>query len=257
MKIGIIGGGVVGSATARCYLEHVDVVRVYDIISQKATHSIEDTLDTDIIFVCLPTPASADGLDTSILDDFFKLPLLNYKKLVIKSTVPIGYTKSLPLPNIVHSPEFLTSRCSFVDAQIPSRNLIGCPTKGNFAMDALYELYKYRFPSVPIYLLSSDETEAIKLFTNAFFAVKVTFFNDLYQLSKKLDLKWSNIIYPMLADERIGSSHTKVPGMDGLFGFGGDCLPKDLLEVIKTQLKFANISVCAAASICNKEHRRQ
>lgn len=247
MKLGIIGGGVVGSALARCYLEHVDEVRVYDIVKERSSHSLGDTIKCELIFICLPTPMSRDrlGIDASAVYNFFvdNAERLSGANLILKSTVPIGFTQGIQKSfnlSIVHSPEFLTHRCAFTDVQFPSRNIIGSPGfQCNDAVFALNRLYHSRFPSTPIYHLTSDESEALKLFTNSYFAVKVSFFNEINSLCKKLNLNWGQVRKAMLADERIGYSHTQVPGPDGHSGFGGDCLPKDLAEL------------CGAADRCS------
>jgi UDPglucose 6-dehydrogenase len=230
LRIGIIGNGVVGHATARCYMEQHEV-KVWDIDPPKATHGFGDTVRlSDIVFVCLP--------ETN-LDEFFNA-LMGQKEIgqnyVIRSTCPIGTTKRIRhqygVYNLVHSPEFLTERCAVTDAQLPSRNIIG---KSHLLCDCggiLLQLYKSRFPSVQTLLMSSDESEAIKLFTNAFFATKITFFNEIYELSQKHGLDWNTVLAGMLSDGRISHSHTQVPGPDGKMGFGGKCLPKDLLTLI-------------------------
>lgn len=241
MKIGIIGGGVVGRATARCFMEHGEV-KVYDVVRERATHSKEETLACDLVFVCLPTPQVPGSLecDVSALHVFFN-GVLDYhdpsKNFVLRSTVPIGTTKRLAkeynLPNLVHSPEFLTARCAITDAQVPARNIVGVPNGGsNAASVTLALLYRDRFPGVPIHTMSSDESEAVKLFLNSFFAVKVAYFNEINELAEKLGLDWGRVLEGMLSDGRIAHSHTKVPGPDGKYGFGGTCLPKDLANLI-------------------------
>ncbi len=83
-------------------------------------------------------------------------------------------------------------------------------------------------------LMSSDESEMVKLMTNSFFAVKVAFFNECRCLADKLKMRWEDVVKGVLSDGRISHSHTKVPGPDGRFGFGGACLPKDLSMLCQT-----------------------
>ena len=242
MKIGIVGNGVVGSATARCFMEWGEV-RVYDQVDEKRTHTLNETLGSDVIFVCLPTPQTRNGLGCNLapLTLFFHSLSLEARKLnwVLRSTVPIGTTRNLrkdfDLPNLVHSPEFLTARCSFTDAQCPSRMIIGGAWEGDNQSTAcgnvLLDLYRRRFTGIPIHLMSSDESESVKLFLNGFFAVKVAYFNEVYALAKRLDLDWGTIMAGVMSDGRIAHSHTKVPGPDGKLGYGGTCLPKDLANL--------------------------
>lgn len=245
MKIGIIGGGVVGQATARVWLEHCEEVRICDISPERRTHGcILDVVHCDIVFICLPE---------NRLDEIFHHPLLVQKQelcanYVLKSTVAIGTTRRLAkqyaLPNLVHSPEFLTARCAMTDAQCPSRNIVGVPGYSisihdsgfglrNQCGDLLGDLYKKRFPGTAFHYMSSDESEAVKLFTNGFFATKVSYFNEVRALADKLELDWQTILGGMLSDGRIAHSHTQVPGPDGKRGFGGACLQKDLQMLLE------------------------
>ncbi len=236
MKIGVVGGGVVGRATARCWLEHVEAVHVYDVLPERSTSGMLDILLCDLIFVCLPEAA---------VEEFFAALAGSPANFVLKSTVPIGTTRRLAekyrLQNLVHSPEFLTARCAMTDVQMPARNIMGIVQKdfGGNCPDMLVELYERRFPGVPVYLMSSEESEAVKLFTNGFFAVKIAYFNEIRALADRLNLDWDAIRVGMLSDGRIAHSHTQVPGPDGKFGFGGGCLPKDL-EMLIDQIEENN-----------------
>lgn len=228
MRIGVIGNGVVGHATARCYMEHAEVL-VYDVVPEKSPNRLHETImDTDLVFVCLPEAA---------VDEFFS-HCDSSRHYVLRSTVQVGTTKRLAekygLDHVVHSPEFLTARCAVTDAQLPARNIVGVPTFGsvNACCHAVCNLYSDRFPGVPLYSMLSDESELVKLATNAFFAVKVAYFNEINALAEKLDLDWPRIMEGILADGRIAHAHTNVPGPDGKYGFGGACLPKDLVQLI-------------------------
>jgi len=243
MKIGIIGNGVVGNATAHALCKHVDEIRVHDSDPSRSTHALAATLECDLIFVCLPTPQKAGALecDTSALDSFFGSLLgaqqfnANY---VIRSTVPIGYTRALGermcIPNLVHWPEFLTARSANRDACNPTRIIIGqhhgyldgagpCYTQ-------LVELCKETWP-VPLFEVTSNESEAIKLFQNGFSAVKIAYFNEIRSLADTLKLDWNRCLSALLAGGWINPMHTQVPGPDGKRGFGGTCLPKDLANL--------------------------
>ncbi len=265
-SIGIVGGGVVGQATARSFIEHVDQVKVYDLVKSRSTHDLQSTINCDLVFICLPTPSGEDGkLDLTAIKSFFAARSasdherrFNY---VIKSTVPIGTTSKLAeiyrLTNLVHSPEFLTARCATIDAQLPSRNIIGTVgyelrfNEGQ-CWDVLFQLYRRRFPGTQIMMMKSDESEAVKIFQNSFFAVKVAFWNEVNELASKLGLTWDNIMRGILSDGRISPSHTNVPGPDGKYGFGGTCLPKDLGNLVKQSKENGlNPLVCSAAIVRN------
>ncbi len=266
-SIGIIGGGVVGQATARTYLEHVDKVVVYDVIKERYTGTLGEAAQCDLVFICLPTPRREDGsADVSLVDEAvtdMKM-LLPYKAaVVIKSTVPIGTTRALRAMrgvDVIHSPEFLTARCAFTDAQLPSRNIIGGPVE-SVAKLRLTELYLRRFPGVQLQLMTSDESELVKLAVNSFFAVKVEFFNELRDIVEKLGRRadWNTVLRSILSDGRISHSHTKVPGHDGRRGFGGACLPKDLSSLVNCfdLLDLPDPMVMKAAMIANEERRSE
>lgn len=246
LRIGIVGGGVVGRATARCFMEHAEV-RVYDTNPSLSTHRILETVSCDLVFVCLPTPQKdgALGCDTSFVEGFFRETAADERErsrnFVLRSTVPVGTTRRLSekygLPNLVHSPEFLTARCALTDAMIPARNIIGAPVLPTVntidgCYDALWELYEKRFPGVQIIGMTSDESELVKLGLNSFFATKVAYFNELRAYADRMGLDWERVHEGILSDGRIAHAHTQVPGPDGKWGFGGTCLPKDLANLV-------------------------
>jgi UDPglucose 6-dehydrogenase len=263
MKVGVVGCGVVGHATARSYMEFGEV-RVFDVLKERRTHSLEETLACDVVFVCLPTPQAEGHLyaDCRAVDDFFRLQQGSAAHFCLRSTVPIGTTRRLreryDLPNITHSPEFLTARCAATDAQLPSRNIIGIPGPITDEKLPLYDLYYERFPGVPILEMTSNESEAVKLVLNSFFAVKVAFFNEANTLAKKFGLDWERVMEGVLSDGRIAHAHTRVPGPSGGFGFGGVCLPKDLAS-FAAQLQSAGLraDVSTAALLRNREDRKR
>ena len=243
--VGIIGHGFVGSAVARGFMGYADV-RIYDTQKERSSHTWEEAAFSDFVFVCLPTPThEASGcFDTSSLDSFFTRYIQHddpAKKdsrcIVIKSTVPVGYTKGVGsrmqaidlTPNIVHSPEFLTARCAMVDFQTPARNIVGSVEGGAEAANKLYMLYKERFPGVTCLMMKSTESEIVKLSCNSFFAMKVAFFNIVERMAAaKEDANFVHIRDGILSDGRIAHEHTAVPGPDGSRGFGGACLVKDI-----------------------------
>lgn len=246
MRLGIVGAGCVGKAMARAFVEHVDEVRVHDCDPKKSTHNLHAAIDSNLVFVCLPSPQKKDSLEcyTGYIETFFAGVRDTPTNFVLKSTVPVGFTRQMAerfkLPNLVHSPEFLTARTSITDAHLPARNIIGytdfVPSAENTDQHPIRELYERRFPGTPLILCSSDESELIKLATNGAFATKIGYFNEVRAFSDSLELNWDVVLAGILADGRIAHSHTKVPGNDGKFGFGPDtpqnCLKKDLASFV-------------------------
>lgn len=240
-KIGIVGNGFVGNAINKG-LNHYHNVKIYDVNESKSTDVLSDVINQEIVFVCLPTPMYKDTLDCNLsyITDFFNTVITyTYNPntvFVIKSTIPVGTTEKLcekfKQLKIVHSPEFLTARTALIDFITPARNIVGGREENGTAL--VKELYEKRFPGVPCHVMSSNESEFIKYFSNCFFATKVSFFNEMYILTKKLNLSWDNILSGVMSDGRIGISHYQVPGHDGDYGFGGTCFPKDINAFIKT-----------------------
>lgn len=257
--IGVIGGGTVGKATARCYLEHVKEVCIWDVEFTKCTHKLAYVLNSSLVFVCLPE-GEIEGFFSGMTP-----ATRSQTHFVIKSTVPIGTTERLAkkydIPNLVHSPEFLTERCALTDATVPARNIIGIPVKAidepfNQCAIILGKLYEARFPGTPLQAMTSDESEAVKLMTNAAFAVKVSLFNEFRALSDYLGLDWGRTHKGIISDPRVGSSHTEVPGHDGQRGFGGKCLSKDLDQLIRAYRE-VNHPILAAVKYRNRNIDRR
>ena len=245
--IGVVGNGVVGKATGKAFAAKGVGVWSWDLNPLRSTHSLKDVISTKTVFVCLPTPAYPDGsCDTTVLQEFFvNGPRKEDKSdttFVIRSTVPIGFTERIArdygYKHLYHWPEFLTARTAEHDAANPRCIILGCPN--GYDPDTFLKLTqlirhcwpKYLNHGMPLRYVSSSESEAIKLFTNSWFAVKVTAFNELRMVSDKFGLDWNKVVAGMLEDGRIDPNHTQVPGPDGKYGFGGACLPKDLSSLI-------------------------
>ena len=122
----------------------------------------------------------------------------------------------------------------------------------------LVDLYDERFPGTKTFLLDSESTEMIKYVANCFFATKISYFNEVNQICKKLNLNFNEVMEGVLSDGRIGVSHFQVPGHDGKEGFGGTCFPKDLNSFINL-MKDNNVNpnVLEAAWKTNLEVRSE
>lgn len=230
-KIGIVGAGFVGGAIARGFSLYADI-KIYDNDKKRTVNSLEETCQSDFVFLCLPTPMERiDGgkADLSIIDSVCnQIKQIGSDSLfIIKSTVPIGTTKRIHEQtglNIIHNPEFLTARNANIDFITPSRTILGGQEE---LTKKASELFKYRFPGNNILLMSSDESEAVKYIANGFFAMKVLYFNEVFLGLKEYGLDWNRVMNGVLTDGRIGVSHYQVPGHDGKFGVGGVCVLPD------------------------------
>ncbi len=237
--IGIVGFGFVGKAIQHGFAQTTEF-RIFDVDERKRTHSLEDTVkDSDFIFVCLPTPSNFDtgAIDLSIMDEMMgkidEFASVSNKVIIIKSTVIPGttdkYQRKYQASNFVFNPEFLTERTYRLDFINASRIILG---GANWNTQRVKKLYEDRFPGTPVYCTSAKAAELVKYCANCFFAVKVSYMNEVHQICQKLDLDYNEVIQMVLADGRIGNSHYSVPGHDGSLGFGGKCFPKDIKAMI-------------------------
>lgn len=234
-KIGIIGMGFVGKAVYHGFSLFYPTTG-YDIDPKKSLDSFENVLNSEFIFVCLPTPESGNGeADLTFIHEFFEKVRNNRAPIfILKSTVPIGTTKLIEQSyniNIVHNPEFLSARTADKDFLTQNRVIIGGQNRE--AIERVGVLFRQRFSGVNIVNMKSNESELVKYFLNCYFANKITFFNEMRLLSDKIGLSWENIMEGVLSDGRIEKLHSDVPGHDGKFGFGGACFPKDTKALSK------------------------
>lgn len=241
MIVAQIGNGFVGSALHKSFKINGVKTKIYDKFQEIG--SIEDVLDSDILFLCLPTPfVKNKGFDLSAIEENLSLlKASGYDGIcVIKSTVEIGTTKSLSSKyglNIAHNPEFLTERTAFQDFHSQDHIVLG-KTSDSSLFDSLVLFYKDLYPKARVSICSSGESEAMKIFRNCFYAQKVMIFNEFYFLSNKLGLDYNSIRDLMLCDW-LEEMHTIVPGPDGGVGYSGHCFPKDT-EALLLQMKKNN-----------------
>ena len=210
----------------------IDYLKNKDLDFVAKTSGQADFADADLVILALPTNYDevAEKFDTSFLDDAIA-EIKSIRKditILIKSTIPIGYTRSkneeYGCENIIFSPEFLREGRALYDSLNPSRIIVSDDTDLGENIAALYKKEALNDPE--IYLMGSDEAEAVKLFANTYLAMRVSYFNELdnFALAKGLDAK--AIIEGVSADPRIGD-HYNNPS----FGYGGYCLPKDTKEL--------------------------
>ncbi len=239
MKIGFIGFGFVGSAIHEVYQERPFPFRETIIVdpAKGYTNTYKDLLGTDGVFVCVPSPMGKDGTcDTSILEDVLeKLYQLEYTGVIISKVTapPQVYSKlQKKYKNLVHAPEFLTAARAVQDYMNSKFAIIGGEVAA-YRHEA-ERIIKAGLPNLHnIYHCSIEEASLAKYTINTFLATKVVFMNEIAKLAENLGCDYSYIAKMVNLDERIGTSHMKVPGPDGVYGFGGMCFPKDTAALLK------------------------
>lgn len=233
MKFAIIGQGYVGEAFNRLVHGKFDYI-TYDPKTNKKYPS-KDIASADIAVVCVPTNPKEDGsCDISIVEQ--TVAKLSNKHILIKSTVKPGTTEYLSKKykkNICFSPEYIgesTYNNSYYNEMIDTPFLIvgGDPTEAYYYFEIFEKLWG---PECVYYQCSSLEAEIIKYMENSFFATKVTFVNEFYEITKTYGADWYKIREGWLLDKRINRSFTSV--FYDKRGFSGKCLPKDIKAIFE------------------------
>lgn len=236
MKIGIVGGGFVGSATALLKNADVDVI-VYDTDPSRCSPAgitRVDLLSCDLVFVCVPTPSYPSGAcNTSIVESCITgLKADGIQNIILRSTVPPGTSERL---GVSFMPEFLTEanwRTDFVECR---QWVFGVTTPRIQAIIEELITLSHRAGVIrykDMLFVKPEEAELIKYTRNNFLATKIAFFNEIAGLCNAIGVSYDNVRAGVITDPRIGSSHSVVPGPDGKGGFGGTCLPKDTTALL-------------------------
>lgn len=213
--------------------QNIDKFFANKTLRLKTNYDLTDAIsDSDLIILALPTnfSESAKSFDTSQLDSVIsKISEKNINSpILIKSTVPQGYTQRLqvhyPDLPIIFSPEFLREGNALEDNLNPSRIIVGNTGQLGLKIAELFASFASNDPE--IFLMESGEAEAVKLFSNAYLATRISFFNELDTFALACNLDSQSIIDGVSSDPRIGAHYCNPS-----FGYGGYCLPKDTKQL--------------------------
>lgn len=261
MKIAIMGFGVVGKACATMLSAKGFHPQPYD---PPAGHFKIEPSEADVAFVCVPAPTNfiTGRVDDSAVRECLK-KLKSGAIAIIRSTLLPGTTDTLQsdFPNlkIAFVPEFLTEATADRDALYPSRVVIGLTEVSADSADAIDAIMGMMnaSTSVPLMVMKASSAELAKYLANAFYALKVSFFNEMYDLASAAGVDWSEALESVESDPWTESQHTDVHH-GGYRGYGGKCLPKDALALITfARERRCPVFTLEAADRANKELQRR
>ena len=267
LKMGIVGHGFVGKAVEYAFYHHMVE---HFIVDPNYNTDIDQLVgwQPQVVFICAPTPQNSETgfVDASIVEDaVLKLMYHTNAFVVVKSTVTPDIIDRLynsiepqDYDRLIYNPEFLTEKSACEDFVNAEHHVFGGTGAACDELQTIYDIFS-GCKSDKYYRMSGCEASFVKYATNAFLATKLTFFNQLKDVVDSFDCSYNMITRALGADDRIGIKHTRVPGPDKKRGFGGACLPKDtmaLLRFSETRGKEHKFDLLENVLTINNEYRK-
>lgn len=258
-SINIIGYGYVGSAMGHLCEKNNIEFNVYDIQKKEGKFNYfnniidlvkcsENNSEINFYIIAVPTNSDSEGnCDISIVKSVLESLKNNVTKetyVIIKSTIVPGTSKELSEKytnfDVIFCPEFLTQKNYLNDIYNAKFVLLGIPNKFNMTkyqkiLNVIRTFYKHN-TQIDILIRSYEECELFKYILNTYFGIKITFFNEIYDLCKKMNVDYQNLKELFSLDPRVGDYGITVPGDHGR-GYHGVCIPKEVRGMIKLQEK--------------------
>lgn len=252
-QIGIVGFGFVGRSMKQVFGDDAITYDVKDGPPGRARINA-----CDVVFVCVPTPVNEDGAcDTSVVEEC--VGWIDAPQIVLRSTVRPGTTERLRRQTgkrVIFQPEYIgeTPAHPMVDARKHEFIVLGGPTAETSLVADLYAGYYHS--DVRFYFTDSTTAEVVKYMENAFYAAKVIFCNEFYDIARAHGVDYNELREVWLADPRISRDHTFVYPDNR--GFSGKCLPKDVSAIIHSSLGRGMVpSLLQAIMAINERHRTE
>ena len=261
-KLGIVGYGFVGKAVDYGFT-HRHVEKFYCDPKEGTDIDQLTAWQPNGVFVCAPTPMNIDGTVNATIVEDAVLKLLQHTEclIIIKSTITPSIVQRIMMTakmqdceqRVVYNPEFLTENSALEQFVRSKLTIFGGLQEAVNSAEWLYNTFSSvafdRVIKVP-----AVEAAFIKYGINSYLATKVTFMNQFHDMVDEFGADYNMVMKAMECDERIGTSHNRVPGPDGKQGFGGACFPKDTLAITKTTKKLTLLEECIRI---NNEYRSQ
>lgn len=261
LNLAVIGNGFVGNSVKNGFdTENVNI-SIIDPLNGDPIETLKNK-KIDISFICVPTPMSDDGaIDSSIVENVLFYLKNNVSGLIVlKSTVIPNIVEefyNLSPDRFIYNPEFLVERTAEYDFINPQMHIFGGNKDVSEKVYNIYQKYS-KCKYAPVRYMSAVEAAFVKYGINSFLASKVLWFNEYHDLVLKYGADWETVRSGIAdGDQRVGASHTNVPGPDGKKFFAGACFVKDIFALYQFSKKYFKLNLIGKIIDLNQKGRSQ